>query len=122
MTRLTNHVKLGDAKNNLEELLLSREDVIDAGFNLEIYGNWDGKTSDSARGSSLFVHMDQDVEYGHLLDSVDHMGEVRDDSLAIRTVGADEAVELGFCKENPVSLILRAPTSEEGFNLMFGKV
>ena len=114
MNRLTNHVKLGEAKSNLEDLLLSATDVIDAGFNLEIYGNWDGKDSESARGSSLFVHLDQDVTYGHLLDSVDHLGSVRDDTLAIRTVGADETVELGFCKENPVSLILRAPTPALG--------
>lgn len=114
MKRLTNHVKLGEAKSNLEDLLLSATDVIDAGFNLEIYGNWDGKESESARGSSLFVHVDQDVTYGHLLDSVDHMGSIRDDTLAIRTVGADEVVELGFCQENPLSLLLRAPTPDLG--------
>jgi hypothetical protein len=114
MSRLSNHVKFGEAKSNLEDLLLSATDVVDAGFNLEIYGNWDGKESESARGSSLFVHFDQDGTYGHLLDSVDHMGSVRDDTLAIRTVGADEVVELGFCKENPISLLLRAPTPARG--------
>lgn len=122
MTRLSAHVQIGEAKPALEELLLSVDDVIDAGFNLEIYGNWDGKTSESSRGSSWFVHVDQDVTYGHLLDSVDHMGSVRDDTLTIRSVGADEVTELGFCKENPLSLLLRAPTSEEGFNRMFGTV
>lgn len=109
MTRLTDHVKIGDAKSNLEDILFSEEIVIDAGFNLEIYGNPDGATSDSADGASLFTLVDRDVTFGELLAAVNHLGSIRDDTLTIRTVGADETVEIGLCSENPLSSTLRLP-------------
>lgn len=109
MTRLTDHVKVGEAKPNLEDILFSADIVIDAGFNLEIYGNPDGATSESAEGSSLFIHVDRDVAFGELLAAVSYLGSVRDDTLTIRTVGADETVEIGFCSENPVSSTLSIP-------------
>jgi len=109
MTRLTEHVKIGDAKSNLEDILFSADIVIDAGFNLEIYGNPDGATSDSADGASLFTHVDRDVTFGELLAAVSHLGSIRDNTLTIRTVGAAETVELGLCSENPVSTTLSVP-------------
>lgn len=106
MKRLVNLVKLGEASNNIEEQVFSADVVIDAGFNLEAYGNPDGKGSESAEGASLFIHVDQDVTFGQLLSAVAHLGSVRDDTLSIRTVANDETVELAFCQENPVSALL----------------
>jgi len=106
MYRLTGLVKFGEAATNLEEKLFSADDVIDAGFYLEIYGNPDGKGSDSADGASLFTYVDREVTYGQLLKAVSHMGSVRDDELSIRTIGNEETVELGLCRENPISGII----------------
>lgn len=107
--RLTTYVKFGVAVAHLEEeQLLDAEDVIDAGFYLEIYGNPDGKTSDSGNGASLFTYVDRDVTYDELLKAVAHLGSLRDDELSIRTVGHDETEELGFCRENPISKLVNS--------------
>lgn len=106
MNRLTSFVKIGEPADNLEDKLTDAATVIEPGFNLEIYGNPDGKASDSSNGSSLFTHVDREITYGQLLKAVAHLGSVRDDELSIRTIGHTETVELGFCRENPISKLV----------------
>lgn len=106
MQRLSTTVDINTATLNLEDSLFSADIIIDAGFDLEIYGNPDGKASDSKDGASFFTHIDRDITYGQLLTVVAHLGSVRKNELSIRTVGSDESIELGFCAENPISKAL----------------
>lgn len=82
--------------------------IIDAGFFLEAYGNPDGVEQDDATdGGSLFFHVDVDTDCDRILKVCAHLGSLRDGTLTLRVVGADETQERGFCAETAASALCR---------------
>lgn len=101
--KLSEMFKNDELTRFIEEYLYNEEIIIDQGFYLEVYTNYDGKHDEnSSEGSSLFVFIDMDITYGNLLSLFDDFS-VKDDTLTITILGIDEGEERLFCLENPIS-------------------
>jgi hypothetical protein len=108
MKRLSEEYNTNEYNEHIEEMLWEESIIIDKGFYLEVYGNSDGKyDEESSEGASYFVYIDKELTYGQFLDIFSDMGSVKDDTLTIRVMSENEKQEREFCKENPISKLLK---------------
>jgi hypothetical protein len=111
VVRLSELTGKNERRDEVENFLFvhrNAEIIIDAGFYLEVYTNPDGvfEKEQTSNGASTFIQVDEDTTFGELLDLFEGEGRIRDQTLTIQVIPAEDesyARERGFAEENPIS-------------------
>jgi len=108
LSELTSKDEWCDEVENFQFQYHDAKILIDAGFYLEVYTNPDGvfEEEQSSNGASTFVWIDEDTLFGELLDVFEDMGQIRDQTLTVSVIPAEDEIfakERDFAKRNPIS-------------------